>query len=85
MLSALLVTACGSTQNGQQGKATCDEIGEICHDATSAAGQACHENAHDVWTEAECVAEKAGCLAACQGVQADAGPTVDAGGAPDAS
>lgn len=45
--------------------AVCEEIGSKCHDSKSTLGQTCHESAHDTWTEAQCNAEKAKCLAEC--------------------
>lgn len=45
----------------------CEDIAHRCHiDSGGTATQnECHENAHDVWTAAECTSNSARCLAAC--------------------
>jgi hypothetical protein len=46
---------------------TCVAIAGACHHTDTGSGPSheCHEGAHDTWTEQECVAKKAMCLAAC--------------------
>jgi hypothetical protein len=88
---ASLAVACSSSTTTTDGGAdaapsrpTCVDIIETCHEADMGAGPAhdCHENAHDVWTEPQCQANKAMCLVACAlpdgGTDASSDATSDA-------
>jgi hypothetical protein len=45
----------------------CEHIATRCHahDGDGGTPAECHQNAHDVWSAAECTANEARCFAAC--------------------
>lgn len=64
--STLLALACGDDHSHDGERPTCDEIGETCHESTTAAGQECHEKAEDTaTTEDECLEMRDACLTEC--------------------
>jgi hypothetical protein len=64
--------SCGS--DDEERPAECVAIQEACHAADPGTGpiHACHENAEEKWTKAECMTNSASCLAMCKAVGADA-------------
>lgn len=60
----------------------CDPIIDACHHSDEGAdgpAHECHENAHEVWTAAECTAEAANCIALCEALEGDSGAAGAAG------
>lgn len=80
LLIACFSIACSS---GPPPRPDCDELADACHsEDTMGPRLECHENAHDVWTNAECIANRASCLVVCE-EPADGG-AVDAASGSDA-
>ncbi len=58
--------ACGGDDDDEREvPAECEEIAELCHESTTDEGQECHENAEELWSASECVANEEACLAEC--------------------
>lgn len=68
MLLALALTAGAASCGGDDERPEeCQAIAEACHDVDTGVGMIheCHEGAESDWSQSECVAMSADCLAAC--------------------
>jgi hypothetical protein len=91
--AALALGACGSDDDDSptdehQTPAECKPITDACHhtdDGVDGPAHECHENAHEVWTAAECTAEAANCIALCEALAGDSGTGGAGGGASGAA
>ncbi len=64
MLAVVGLSAC---EDETTGRPTCDELGELCHDSESDAGQDCHVTAEEeATTEEECLEMEDACRAECE-------------------
>ncbi|MBK7585786.1 MAG: hypothetical protein IPI67_37065 [Myxococcales bacterium] len=84
--SVLALWACSSDEAAAHSHQTPDEcvpIIEACHlidDGTAGPVHDCHENAHEVWSAAQCTANGAQCIALCEAATPDGGTGGSAGG-----